>query len=63
MQLAIQDDGKGFDAREERGMGLLGIEERVGYLGGTFPVDSRAGRGHDTPDRRCPSPAHRCRPT
>jgi signal transduction histidine kinase len=43
--LEIQDDGKGFNAREERGMGLLGIEERVSYLGGTFLVESEPGRG------------------
>jgi len=45
IQLEIQDDGKGFNAREERGMGLLGIEERVSYLGGTFLVESEPGRG------------------
>ena len=32
--LEIQDDGKGFNARQERGMGLLGMQERVSYLGG-----------------------------
>ena len=26
-------------------MGLLGIEERVSYLGGTFLVESEPGRG------------------
>jgi signal transduction histidine kinase len=43
--LAIQDDGKGFDARQERGMGLLGMQERVSHLGGTFSVESLPGRG------------------
>jgi len=43
--LAIRDDGKGFDARRQRGMGLLGIEERVSYLGGTFAVESQPGQG------------------
>lgn len=43
--LAIQDDGKGFDAQQERGMGLLGIQERVSHLGGTFSVESLPGRG------------------
>jgi signal transduction histidine kinase len=43
--LDIDDDGKGFNAREERGMGLLGIEERVSYLGGTFAVESAPGHG------------------
>jgi len=43
--LAIQDDGKGFDAEHERGMGLLGMQERVSHLGGTFGVESVPGRG------------------
>lgn len=43
--LAIQDDGIGFDAQQERGMGLLGMQERVTHLGGTFSVESLPGRG------------------
>jgi signal transduction histidine kinase len=43
--LEISDDGKGFDPRAEKGMGLLGMEERVGHLGGSFAVDSGEGRG------------------
>ena len=43
--LAIQDDGKGFDADRERGIGLLGMQERVSHLGGTFSVESLPGRG------------------
>jgi signal transduction histidine kinase len=43
--LEIQDDGRGFNAREERGMGLLGMQERVSYLGGSFLVESEPGRG------------------
>jgi signal transduction histidine kinase len=45
LALNIHDDGKGFDPRRQRGMGLLGIEERVGYLGGTFAVESLPGQG------------------
>jgi len=45
LDLDIQDDGKGFDPQRQRGMGLLGIEERVTHLGGTFTVDSRVGHG------------------
>ncbi len=45
LHLAIEDDGKGFDAQHERGMGLLGIQERVGYLGGRFDVESSACKG------------------
>lgn len=43
--LSVQDDGKGFHAHQERGMGLLGIEERVAHLGGSFAVDSEPGHG------------------
>jgi signal transduction histidine kinase len=45
LRLAIEDDGKGFDAQQERGMGLLGIQERVGHLGGKFEVESAPGKG------------------
>jgi signal transduction histidine kinase len=43
--LSVQDDGKGFDVREERGMGLIGMEERVNRLGGEFSVISEPGQG------------------
>lgn len=43
--LSIQDDGKGFQAKEEKGMGLLGMEERVSHLGGSFAVESERGQG------------------
>ena len=45
LQLLIRDDGRGFDTRRERGMGLLGIEERVNHLGGSVTVDSTPGAG------------------
>jgi signal transduction histidine kinase len=43
--LTIQDDGRGFDAAHGRGMGLLGIQERVSYLDGQFAVQSKPGEG------------------
>jgi signal transduction histidine kinase len=43
--LTIEDDGKGFNAQQDRGLGLLGMHERVSYLGGTFSVESEPGRG------------------
>ncbi|HZT31504.1 MAG TPA: ATP-binding protein [Bryobacteraceae bacterium] len=43
--LYIQDDGKGFDPEQGTGMGLLGMQERVTHLGGTFRVESQPGQG------------------
>ena len=43
--LSIEDDGAGFNPQLERGLGLLGMQERVSYLGGRFQVDSAPGRG------------------
>jgi signal transduction histidine kinase len=41
----ITDDGHGFDSTRQRGMGILGMEERVRRLGGTFTIESASGRG------------------
>jgi signal transduction histidine kinase len=43
--LSIQDDGQGFDVRRSRGLGLLGMEERVAHLGGTLQLVSEPGSG------------------
>lgn len=43
--LTIQDDGQGFDIRETKGLGLLGIQERVARLGGKCTVHSQPGHG------------------
>jgi signal transduction histidine kinase len=43
--LIIQDDGQGFDARQMKGLGLLGIQERVTRLGGKSSVHSKPGSG------------------
>jgi len=45
LNVTIEDDGKGFNAARTKGMGLLGIEERVSRLGGTFNVESQPGHG------------------
>jgi signal transduction histidine kinase len=42
--LSIQDDGRGFEPRD-RGLGLLGIEERVHRLNGQFVIHSEEGNG------------------
>jgi signal transduction histidine kinase len=45
LALSIEDDGSGFDPRLTKGMGLLGMEERVKQLGGHLEVRSEPGRG------------------
>ncbi len=45
LHLSIEDDGKGFDAARVRGLGLLGMEERVKHLGGAFQLQSQPGGG------------------
>lgn len=45
IRLSVQDDGKGFDSGHVRGLGLLGMEERVTHLGGRFQLQSGPGRG------------------
>jgi len=45
----IEDDGKGFNraevGRNGTTLGLLGMEERVNLLGGTWQIESQQGRG------------------
>jgi signal transduction histidine kinase len=50
--VVVEDDGHGFDAADWRSLclggnhlGLLGIEERAGLLGGTLRIESRPGKG------------------
>jgi len=47
VSLTVQDDGKGFDpqTRPNRGMGLIGIEERVRELGGEVSIFSQPQKG------------------
>jgi signal transduction histidine kinase len=45
IRVRVSDDGGGFDPKRTRGMGLLGMEERVKRLGGTIEVESRLGTG------------------
>ncbi len=44
LHLTVSDDGGGFEP-EERGLGVLGMEERVAHLGGTFWMRSAPGAG------------------
>jgi signal transduction histidine kinase len=41
----ITDDGHGFDPDRQRGMGILGMEERVRRLGGTLTIESAPRKG------------------
>ena len=41
----ISDDGRGFDPSRHRGVGILGMEERVRRLGGALTIQSAPGKG------------------
>jgi signal transduction histidine kinase len=43
--LSVADDGRGFDPERTRGLGMLGIEERIRQLGGRFEIQSVPGKG------------------
>jgi len=43
IQVQVEDDGKGFDPHRTRGLGLLGMEERVKRLGGQLEITSGPG--------------------
>jgi signal transduction histidine kinase len=47
VSLSIQDDGAGFDRQttSDRGLGLIGIEERVRELDGKVTIISQPGKG------------------
>ena len=48
IHLVVADDGVGFDAdagRDRLSLGLLGMQERVAQLGGTFEIESVPGHG------------------
>lgn len=49
LSLIIEDDGDGFDSEtafgpNDKGLGLLGMRERTMLVGGTFEIESQAGR-------------------
>ena len=45
LELTVSDDGTGIDPSRARGMGLLGIEERVRELNGAFVIRPRSPHG------------------
>lgn len=57
-KLLVRDDGKGLAVPGERdGIGLISMRERASELGGSFSIDSAAGRGTTLrvaiPDKPC----------
>jgi two-component system sensor histidine kinase UhpB len=45
VMLIVQDDGRGIDPLAPKGLGSLGMRERVEGLGGDYTIDSERGRG------------------
>ncbi len=43
--LSVHDDGIGFDMENVRGLGTVGMEERLRQIGGVLRVTSQPGRG------------------
>jgi signal transduction histidine kinase len=43
--LTVHDDGAGFDPVKTRGLGMLGMEERIRQLRGKFEANSAPGKG------------------
>ena len=47
--LIVEDDGKGFDVESKKnrnkGIGLIGMQERAALVGGTLEIESAAGEG------------------
>lgn len=45
LQLAIEDNGRGFVPGRDKGLGILGMEERVRHLNGSLFIHSEPGAG------------------
>ncbi|HWC99057.1 MAG TPA: sensor histidine kinase [Candidatus Sulfopaludibacter sp.] len=45
IRVVVSDDGRGFNPERVRGMGILGMEERVKRLGGSLAIESKPGQG------------------
>jgi signal transduction histidine kinase len=58
--LVIEDDGIGFDPGEvtarQDGLGLVGMRERAGLIGGSFQIESSPGKGTTVFLKWAPSP-------
>ena len=57
--LSVRDDGIGFDTESVRGLGTVGMEERLRQLGGVLRVTSQPGVGATVvAEVQIPSPGH-----
>ena len=57
--LSVQDDGTGFEAENIRGLGTVGMEERLRQIGGVLRVTSQPGKGTTVvAEVPIPSPGH-----
>ncbi|MBS1832156.1 MAG: MCP four helix bundle domain-containing protein [Acidobacteria bacterium] len=45
LRIVVRDNGKGFDPAKTKGLGLLGMQERVGGLNGNLQITSAPGQG------------------
>jgi signal transduction histidine kinase len=48
VQLAVRDEGAGFDveeAKKNQGLGLVSMQERAHLVQGSFSVESKPGKG------------------
>jgi signal transduction histidine kinase len=45
LRVMVKDDGKGFDPGITRGLGILGMQERIVRLGGEYRIHSAPGQG------------------
>jgi len=45
VMLTVRDDGRGIDPLAPKGLGSLGMKERVEGLGGNYTIESERGRG------------------
>jgi two-component system, NarL family, sensor histidine kinase UhpB len=45
VMLTVRDDGRGIDPLAPKGLGSLGMQERVEGLGGDYTIESERGRG------------------
>ena len=62
LRILVEDDGIGFDPAVTRGMGLLGMQERILQLGGNLRITSSPRQGTvltiDVPLKACPQARH-----